>query len=169
MYFTIEPEYASSYSFNSSNEEWCDSYTEFFIFSWLLVFYAEKFFSCRTPVDIYSFFQLLESLTFRLSDLEAKLSKRSRIADGRRCARGMRKLDSMNAQVSHLRKRIETTSSSYMTDEAELQSLISNKKKVIIGFFFKSLIIIIIIIMIVAYTVIFFKYVHVITFQCNIF
>lgn len=44
----------------------------------------------------------------------------------------MRKLDSMNAQVSHLRKRIETTSSSYMNDEAELQSLISNKKKVII-------------------------------------
>lgn len=130
---------------------------------------CREFFLCRTPVDIYSFFQLLESLTFRLSDLETKLSKRSRIADGRRSARGMRKLDSMNAQVSHLRKRIETTSSSYMTDEAELQSLISNKKKVIIGFFFKSLIIIIIIIMIVAYTVIFFKYVHVITFQCNIF
>lgn len=117
---------------------------------------CREFFFCRTPVDNYSFFQLLESLTFRLSDLETKLSKRSRIADGRRSARGMRKLDSMNAQVSHLRKRIETTSSSYMTDEAELQSLISNKKKVIIGVFFKSLIIIIIIIiMIVAYTVIF--------------
>lgn len=82
------------------------------------------------------FFQSLESQTFRLSDLETKLSKRSRIADGRRSARGMRKLDSINAQVSHLRKRIETTSSSYMNDETELQSLIGNKKKVIIGFFF---------------------------------
>ncbi|XP_034310118.2 protein kinase C and casein kinase substrate in neurons protein 1 [Magallana gigas] len=74
--------------------------------------------------------QSLESQTFRLSDLETKLSKRSRIADGRRSARGMRKLDSINAQVSHLRKRIETTSSSYMNDETELQSLIGNKKKV---------------------------------------
>lgn len=138
MYFTIEPEYAPSYSsiffFNSCNKEWCSSYTEFFIFSWVLVFNSsiEIFYVKRLLIFIHFFFQSLESQTFRLSDLETKLSKRSRIADGKRSARGMRKLDSINAQVSHLRKRIETTSSSYMNDETELQSLIGNKKKVII-------------------------------------
>lgn len=141
LYFTIESEYAPSYSsifFNSSNKEWCYSYTEFFIFSRVLVFnFSIEIFYVKRLLIFIHFFQSLESQTFRLSDLETKLSKRSRIADGRRSARGMRKLDSINAQVSHLRKRIETTSSSYMNDETELQSLIGNKKKVIIGFFFK--------------------------------
>lgn len=109
----------------------------YLLLSTCLQFFYRNFL-CETPVDIYSFFfQSLESQTFRLSDLETKLSKRSRIADGRRSARGMRKLDSINAQVSHLRIRIETTSSSYMNDETELQSLIGNKKKVIIIIFFK--------------------------------
>lgn len=122
--------------FNSCNKEWCYSYTEFFIFSRVLVFnFSIEIFYVKRLLIFIHFFQSLESQTFRLSDLETKLSKRSRIADGRRSARGMRKLDSINAQVSHLRKRIETTSSSYMNDETELQSLIGNKKKVIIGFF----------------------------------
>lgn len=121
--------------FNSWNKEWCYSYTEFFIFSRVLVFnFSKEIFYLKRLLIFIHFFQSLESQTFRLSDLETKLSKRSRIADGRRSARGMRKLDSINAQVSHLRKRIETTSSSYMNDETELQSLIGNKKKVIIGF-----------------------------------
>lgn len=124
--------------FNSCNKEWCYSYTEFFIFSRVLVFnFSKEIFYLKRLLIFIHFFQSLESQTFRLSDLETKLSKRSRIADGRRSARGMRKLDSINAQVSHLRKRIETTSSSYMNDETELQSLIGNKKKVIIGCFFK--------------------------------
>lgn len=126
--------------FNSCNKEWCYtcSYTEFFIFSRVLVFnFSIEIFYVKRLLIFIHFFQSLESQTFRLSDLETKLSKRSRIADGRRSARGMRKLDSINAQVSHLRKRIETTSSSYMNDETELQSLIGNKKKVIIIIFLK--------------------------------
>ncbi|XP_062591134.1 uncharacterized protein LOC134252666 [Saccostrea cucullata] len=73
--------------------------------------------------------QSVDSMKLRLDGLEQKLSKRSRLTDGRRSARGMRKLDSINAQVSQLRKRIETSTASCKKDEAELQDLIGSKRK----------------------------------------
>nr|XP_022299000.1 uncharacterized protein LOC111107887 [Crassostrea virginica] len=75
--------------------------------------------------------QSVEKTALQLSEFEQKLSRRSRITDGRRSARGMRKLDSINAQVSLFRKRIETTSASCSRDEAELQSLIICKSKML--------------------------------------
>jgi hypothetical protein len=72
---------------------------------------------------------LLKNVKASLIELEGKLPKRSRLAIALKFARCGNKFESLNAQASLLRERIERTAAACDEEETKLRSLIHSKKE----------------------------------------